>query len=94
MKELRRFLVNVCEHFHRCVDLHKPFVCQDTLDAYIDKYSNLVSYLADNATGTPASDPPPPEQTSMAISLQVISPFASGRTDPQHLLLDSGACDF
>ena len=28
-------------------------------------------FLADNASGTPASDPPPPEQTSKAISLQV-----------------------
>jgi hypothetical protein len=41
-----------------------------TLEAYIDKYSSLVTYLADNATGTPASDPAPPEQTSYAISLQ------------------------
>ncbi|KAF7964697.1 hypothetical protein HWV62_4059, partial [Athelia sp. TMB] len=42
-----------------------------TLDSYIDKYSSLVSYLADNATGaTPTSDAPPAEQTSKAISLQ------------------------
>lgn len=45
----------------------------DTLDAYIDKYSSLVSYLADNATGTPVSDSVPPEQISKAISLQVSS---------------------
>ncbi|KAH9485768.1 Neutral ceramidase 2 [Psilocybe cubensis] len=43
---------------------------QFTLEAYIDKYSSLVPFLADNSTGTPASDPPPPEQTSKAISLQ------------------------
>ncbi|KAF5374642.1 hypothetical protein D9615_008931 [Tricholomella constricta] len=43
---------------------------QHTLDAYIDKYSSLVPFLAENASGTPASDPPPPEQTSKAISLQ------------------------
>ncbi|KAJ7144716.1 ceramidase [Mycena crocata] len=41
-----------------------------TLDAYIDKYTSLVSFLADAPTGTPASDPPPAEQTSKAISLQ------------------------
>jgi len=43
---------------------------QFTLEAYIDKYSTLVPFLADNTSGTPASDPPPPEQTSKAISLQ------------------------
>jgi len=43
---------------------------QYTLDAYIDKYSSLVPYLADNATGAPASDAAPAEQTSKAISLQ------------------------
>jgi len=42
----------------------------NTLPAYLNKYPSLVSYLAANATGTPASDAPPPEQTSMAISLQ------------------------
>ena len=41
------------------------------MDAYIDKYSSLVSYLADNATGTPTGDAPSPEQTSKALSLQV-----------------------
>ncbi|KAG6917249.1 hypothetical protein DXG01_003281 [Tephrocybe rancida] len=43
---------------------------QYTLEAYIDKYSSLVPFLADNATGVPASDPPPVDQTSKAISLQ------------------------
>jgi len=43
---------------------------QYTLEAYIDKYSSLVPFLGDNASGTVASDPPPPEQTSKAISLQ------------------------
>ncbi|KAH8110485.1 Neutral/alkaline nonlysosomal ceramidase [Phellopilus nigrolimitatus] len=41
-----------------------------TLDAYIDKYTSLVPFLASNATGTPASDAAPAEQTSKAISLQ------------------------
>jgi hypothetical protein len=48
-------------------------IYEDTLNAYIDKYTSLVSYLADSATGTPVSDAPPPEQTSFAISLQVNS---------------------
>ena len=43
----------------------------ERIEAYIDKYSSLVPFLADSATGTPASDPPPPEQVSKAISLQV-----------------------
>lgn len=46
-----------------------------TLEAYIDKYTSLVPYLADNASGTPASDAPPPEQTSKAISLQTAVVF-------------------
>ncbi|KAF8623397.1 hypothetical protein AX17_007435 [Amanita inopinata Kibby_2008] len=41
-----------------------------TLEAYIDRYSSLVRYLADKETGSPTSDTPPPEQTSKAISLQ------------------------
>ncbi|KIM36782.1 hypothetical protein M413DRAFT_20430 [Hebeloma cylindrosporum] len=48
---------------------------QFTLDAYIEKYTSLVPFLADNASGTPASDPPPPEQTSKAISLQTAVVF-------------------
>jgi hypothetical protein len=49
-----------------------------TLDAYIDKYSSLVSYLADNATAgaVPPSDPAPPDLTSRAISLRVRLDFA------------------
>jgi neutral ceramidase len=45
----------------------------DTLDAYIDKYSSLVSYLADDATAgeVPLSDPAPPDLTSGAISFRV-----------------------
>ncbi|OBZ65816.1 Neutral ceramidase [Grifola frondosa] len=42
-----------------------------TLESYIDKYSSLVSYLADNATGSPASDPAPPDLSGSAISLQL-----------------------
>ena len=41
-----------------------------TLDSYIDKYGSLVSYLADNATGQPPSDPAPVDQTGKAISLR------------------------
>ncbi|KAF8058537.1 Neutral/alkaline nonlysosomal ceramidase [Lyophyllum atratum] len=43
---------------------------QYTLDAYIDKYSSLVPFLADNASVAPATDPAPADQTSKAISLQ------------------------
>ncbi|KAA1470483.1 Neutral/alkaline nonlysosomal ceramidase [Dentipellis sp. KUC8613] len=43
---------------------------QYTLDAYIDKYGSLVSFLADNATGVPASDPAPPDLTSQEITLR------------------------
>jgi len=48
-----------------------------TLDSYIEKYSSLVSFLAEDATGTPASDAPPPELTSVAISLQTPVVFDS-----------------
>ncbi|KAJ7839873.1 Neutral/alkaline nonlysosomal ceramidase [Mycena leptocephala] len=41
-----------------------------TLEAYIDKYTSLVPFLADGATGTPPSDPAPAEQLSKAISMQ------------------------
>ncbi|KAI0042653.1 Neutral/alkaline nonlysosomal ceramidase [Auriscalpium vulgare] len=42
-----------------------------TLEAYIDKYGSLVSFLADNATGvSPQSDPAPPDLTGKAISLR------------------------
>ncbi|KAJ7618532.1 Neutral/alkaline nonlysosomal ceramidase [Roridomyces roridus] len=41
-----------------------------TLDAYIEKYSSLVPFLADTPTGTPVSDAAPPELTSSALSLQ------------------------
>ncbi|THH28983.1 hypothetical protein EUX98_g5201 [Antrodiella citrinella] len=46
-----------------------------TLDAYIDKYTSLVQYLAPNATGSPVSDPAPVDQTSKAISLQTAVVF-------------------
>jgi len=59
----------------------------DTLDAYIDKYSSLLSYLADNATAgqVPPSDPAPPDLTSAAISFRVRprrswNPFWTGLT--------------
>ncbi|KAF7300950.1 Neutral ceramidase [Mycena indigotica] len=42
----------------------------NTLDAYIDKYTSLVPFLADSPTGKPASDAAPPELQSSAISLQ------------------------
>lgn len=81
MKGLALFLVHVCfisvldirPLVGRLRQLHADF-CHFivTLEAYINKYSSLVPFLADNATGTPASDAPPPEQTPKAISLQVI----------------------
>jgi len=40
-----------------------------TLDAYIHKYSSMVPYLADNASGSPPSDTPPPDLIPSAISL-------------------------
>ncbi|KAK0488189.1 Neutral/alkaline nonlysosomal ceramidase [Armillaria luteobubalina] len=43
---------------------------QYTLEAYIDKYTSLVPFLGRSPSGTPASDAPPAEQTSKAISLQ------------------------
>ncbi|CAK5272171.1 unnamed protein product [Mycena citricolor] len=47
--------------------LYGPF----TLEAYIDKFTSLVPFLADEPpTASPVSDPPPAEQTSKAISLQ------------------------
>ncbi|KAJ7458594.1 Neutral/alkaline nonlysosomal ceramidase [Mycena latifolia] len=46
-----------------------------TLEAYIDKYTSLVPFLADGPTGTPASDEPPAEQISKAISLQTSVKF-------------------
>ncbi|KAF7302949.1 Neutral ceramidase [Mycena kentingensis (nom. inval.)] len=42
----------------------------NTLDAYIQKYTSLVPFLANTPTGTPASDPAPPALQSSAISLQ------------------------
>jgi len=44
---------------------------QYTLDAYIDRYTQLVPYLAPTVMGTPSSDPPPAEQTSKAMSLRI-----------------------
>ncbi|KAJ6486736.1 Neutral/alkaline nonlysosomal ceramidase [Mycena sanguinolenta] len=43
---------------------------QYTLEAYMDKYTSLVPFLADTPSGTPVSDAAPPELTSSAISLQ------------------------
>ncbi|ESK90041.1 neutral ceramidase precursor [Moniliophthora roreri MCA 2997] len=44
---------------------------QYTLEAYIDKYSSLLPFIANNrASGNPTSDAAPAEQTSKAISLQ------------------------
>ncbi|KAJ7190130.1 Neutral/alkaline nonlysosomal ceramidase [Mycena pura] len=41
-----------------------------TLEAYIDRYTGLVPFLADDAESVPPSDAPPAEQISKAISLQ------------------------
>ncbi|KAK7030958.1 hypothetical protein VNI00_013905 [Paramarasmius palmivorus] len=43
---------------------------QFTLEAYIDKYSSLLPFLAQSVSGQPTSDAAPAEQTSKAISLQ------------------------
>ncbi|KAL4262414.1 Neutral ceramidase [Pleurotus pulmonarius] len=50
---------------------------QYTLDAYIDKYGSLVSFLADNASAgaVPPSDPAPPDLSGKAISLQTAVVF-------------------
>jgi hypothetical protein len=42
-----------------------------TLEAYMDIYSKLVGFVADNASGVPLSTPPPPDLTKKALSLQV-----------------------
>jgi neutral ceramidase len=47
----------------------------DTLEAYIDKYTSLVPFLANGPPGAPASDDAPAEQISKAISMQVCSSF-------------------
>ncbi|KAJ7983174.1 Neutral/alkaline nonlysosomal ceramidase [Mycena polygramma] len=39
-----------------------------TLEAYIDRYTSLVPFLADSPSGTPASDAAPPELQSKAIN--------------------------
>jgi hypothetical protein len=66
-----------------------------TLDAYIDKYSSLVPFLADNASGTPASDLAPSEQISKAISLQVLSIRTFDIPDPKdHHTSDLDWCRF
>lgn len=59
--------------YHRGHLTHVPHT--DTLEAYIDLYSSLVPYLRPNVTDTPPSDPPPPEQTSKAITLRVRTPL-------------------
>ncbi|KAJ6452625.1 Neutral/alkaline nonlysosomal ceramidase [Mycena sanguinolenta] len=47
-----------------------------TLEAYIDKYTSLVPFLADVPSGvTPPSDPAPKEQTSKAIEFQTSVKF-------------------
>ncbi|KAG1731837.1 Neutral/alkaline nonlysosomal ceramidase [Suillus paluster] len=58
-----------------------------TLDAYINRYSELVPYLADNATGAPSSHAAPLEQTSKAISLQksVITSLVDVRSSAYHM---------
>lgn len=54
-------------HVRCCIDY--PHLV--TLEAYINKCTSLVPFLAENASGTPSSDAAPAEQTSKAISLQV-----------------------
>ncbi|KAJ6566570.1 Neutral/alkaline nonlysosomal ceramidase [Mycena capillaripes] len=56
----------VVQRYEGASTLYGPY----TLEAYIDKYTSLVPFLADGATGAPPADPPPPEQISKAISMQ------------------------
>ncbi|CAG8677203.1 13663_t:CDS:2, partial [Acaulospora colombiana] len=42
----------------------------NTLDAYIDIYSNLVTYLSDSSTTTPSPGTPPPDLTGNPLSLR------------------------
>ncbi|GJJ12006.1 hypothetical protein Clacol_006244 [Clathrus columnatus] len=54
-----------------------------TLEGYIDIYSKLTGFIADNASGSPPSAPAPPDLTKKAMSLQspVIfdaAPFGKG----------------
>lgn len=72
----RRRASSLLEHNAPCIaSLRALRVLQlsDTLDAYIDKYGSLVSFLADNASAgvVPPSDPAPPDLSGKAISLQV-----------------------
>ena len=71
MKEPLPFLGPVSLIFHKERHQLTWWGYPATLEAYIDRYSALVPYLADNVIGTPTSDAAPPEQTSAAISLQV-----------------------
>lgn len=56
------------------------FLYSDTLDGYMDIYSKLTEFIADDASGAPLSAPAPPDLTKDAISLQVLN-FYSHRTD-------------
>jgi neutral ceramidase len=64
----------MCVHRLRCAIRPAEFRLV-TLEAYIDKYTSLVPFLADTPTGTPVSDAAPPELTSGALSLQTAVVF-------------------
>jgi hypothetical protein len=78
MKAHLRYMDNVSLTSCQMIDLllHMYYLIKEyanlvTLEAYIDKYSSLVPFIADNSDGTPPTDAASPEQTSKAISLQV-----------------------
>ncbi|KAG1837418.1 Neutral/alkaline non-lysosomal ceramidase-domain-containing protein [Suillus subalutaceus] len=67
-----------------------------TLDAYINKYSELVPYLATNATGIPSSTAAPPEQTgefNIESSARVLGPAQSGPASAGRNLQGLVLCD-
>ncbi len=59
-----------------CVNLmNETFLTEalsiDTLEAYIDIYTNLVRYLKPSNTAVLSPGPTPPDQVNKSISLQV-----------------------
>lgn len=71
----------------RCLDAAElMLIVPDTLEAYINKYSSLVPYLADDVNGTPETDDAPSDLTKSAISLQVRRLSGFRAWAPGHLL--------
>ncbi|KAK7053720.1 Neutral/alkaline nonlysosomal ceramidase [Favolaschia claudopus] len=57
------------EYSHQRYEGASTIFGPSTLDAYIEKYSSLVPFLADSPSGSPQTDPAPPQLQSSAISL-------------------------